>query len=131
MNKVILAGRITRDIELKVCGSGTEVANLSVAVDRRAKKGEEKKTDFIECTVWGKTAAFVAQYFHKGDGIVLSGRLESNKWTDNEGNNRTSWGVTVEDVEFPMGKSSGNPGTSSDTTTPEFETVSDGDDLPF
>ena len=44
MNKVIIAGRITRDIELKVCGSGTEVANLSVAVDRRAKKGEEKKT---------------------------------------------------------------------------------------
>ena len=72
MNKIIIAGRLGRDPELKTANSGTELVNFTVAVDRRAKKGEDKKTDWINCTAFGKTAAFINQYFKKGDGITVT-----------------------------------------------------------
>lgn len=105
MNKVILCGRMVRDPELKTTNSGMEVCNFTVAVDRRAKKGEEKIADFVDCTAWGKSGVFVSTYFHKGDGITVDGRLESRKWMDNDGKNRVSWCVTCDNVEFPLGKS--------------------------
>lgn len=132
MNKIIIAGRLTKDPELNVCGSGTEVCNFTVAVDRRAKKGEEKQCDFIDCTAWGKSAVFINQYFHKGDGATVEGRMESRKWQDKDGNNRTSWGVTCENIEFPLGR--GNSGGNSGSTEPPSAgfTEIDGDgDLPF
>ena len=104
MNKIIIAGRLTRDPELKTTDSGIEVCNITVAVDRRVTKGKERITDFIDCTAWSKTGVFVNQYFKKGDGIVLDGRLESRKYVDKDGNNRVAWGVNIDSVEFPVGK---------------------------
>lgn len=136
MNKIIIAGRLVRDPELRNTQSGLEVCNFTVAVNRRAKKGEEPVADFIDCTAWGKTGVFVSTYFHKGDGIVLDGRMESNKWKDKDGNNRTSWGVNVDGVEFPQGKKGGEAsggGYAEPLETPaEFAEVSDDDgDPPF
>lgn len=105
MNKICIAGRIVKDPELRTTNSGTEVCGFTVAVDRRMRSGEEKITDFIDCTAWGKTGVFVSTYFHKGDGINLDGRMESRKWADKDGNNRVSWGVTCDNVEFPHGNS--------------------------
>lgn len=140
MNKIIFTGRITRDTELKVTDSGKEYCNFSVAVDRKykPKEGEEKQTDFFDCTAWGKSGAFVDKYFGKGDGITIEGRMESRKYTDKEGNKRVFWGVTVENVEFPLGgKKSGAEqnepnGTAADGSD-TFAPVPDGDggDLPF
>lgn len=107
MNKVILMGRLVRDPELKTGQSGTEFCSFTVAVDRRAKKGEEKASDFIDCTAFGKTGVFVSTYFHKGDGIALEGRMESRKWQDKDGNNRVSWSVPVDNVYFPPARSAG------------------------
>lgn len=104
MNKIVICGRLTRQPELKTINTGTEVCNFTVAVDRRIKKGEEKIADFIDCTAWGKTGAFVSSYFGKGDGITIDGRLESRKWVDTDGKNRVSWGVTADNIEFALGK---------------------------
>lgn len=137
MNKIILAGRMTRDPELKTTNTGTEVCNFSVAVDRRfAPKGEEKQADFINCTAWQKTAAFVDKYFKKGDGITIEGRLESRKYVDKDGNNRVAWDVICDNVEFPLGKSGGNSSNTYEASgsfaTADVSAINVEDsDLPF
>lgn len=137
MNRIIIAGRLSKEPELKTTNSGTEVCNFTVAVDRRVKRGEEKKTDFIDCTAWGKSGAFVSTYFKKGDGITVDGRLESRKWQDNSGNNRVSWGVTCDNIEFPFGKSGGasssfDPATFNNAIpTPDFQAIGDDEEVPF
>jgi len=125
MNKIILTGRLTRDPELKTTDSGIEVCNLTVAVDRRVSKGKERQTDFIDCTAWSKTGVFVNQYFRKGDGIVLDGRLESRKYVDKDGNNRVAWGVNIDSVEFQVGK-----GGAKQDWTAEADKAEEAD-LPF
>lgn len=135
MNKIIITGRLVRDPELRTCNSGTEVCNFALAVDRRVKKGDEKQTDFIDCTAWGKTGVFVSTYLHKGDGANVEGRLESRAWTDKDGNKRTSWAVTVDNIEFPHGRSGKKPDDELPAPAPqEFsevpETEDDGE-LPF
>ena len=128
MNKIIITGRLIHDPELKTTATGTEVCNFSVAVDRRYKKGEEKQCDFFNCTAWSKSAAFIRQYFHKGDGIVLEGRMESRKYQDKDGNNRMAWDLMVENIEFPIGK--GQSAGSTDYTA-GAEPVAPEEDLPF
>jgi len=128
MNQIILTGRLTKEPELKTTKSGSEVCNYSIAVDRRRKdKNDEKVTDFFDCVSWGKGGAFVSTYFHKGDGITIRGRMESNKYEDKNGQKRVAWAVTVDDVEFPLGKSRGaesNGGSFSDLPGSDAE-------LPF
>jgi single-strand DNA-binding protein len=130
MNKIIISGRLVKDPELRTTTSGTEVCNFTVAVDRRIKKGEEKQADFIDCTAWGKSGVFVSTYFHKGDGIEVEGRMESRKYADRDGNNRTAWGVTCDNVQFPVGKASKHD--SSGPAESEFSPLEgDTSDLPF
>lgn len=130
MNKIIITGRISNDIELKTANSGTELCNFNVAVDRPRKDEDGNKVaDFVPCTVFGKSAAFLNQYFKKGDGINVEGRLESRKYVDKEGRNRTAWNVLVERLEFPHGKGKGGQSDSSSAFTEEVD-ASDGD-LPF
>ena len=127
MNKITIQGRLTKDPEQKVGSSGAEYVKFTVAVDR--KRSKEKAVDYFDCTAFQQTGAFVAKYFAKGDGILVSGRMESDKFTDKEGKNRTTWGITVEEVEFPLGK-----GRSEQSNTVPSETApaaaNDGD-LPF
>lgn len=126
MNKIILAGRLTRPAELKVGNSGSEYCKFTVAVDRRGKDQNDKKTDFFDCTAFGKTGAFVEKYFARGDGIEIIGRMESDKYTDKENKTRTTWGVTVEEVYFPLGK-----GKSDRTETTPSEPSAAEAELPF
>ena len=130
MNKIVLAGRMVRDPELRTTNMGTEVCNFTIAVDRRfTAKGAEKQADFINCTAWQKTAAFVDKYFQKGDGITIEGRLESRKYVDKDGNNRVAWDVVCDNVEFALGKSGGGNATQTDNTG--FAEIENDDDLPF
>lgn len=136
MNKIFIIGRLCKDVELKVTESGREFANFSVAVDRRFKNkdGEsEKHTDFFDCTAWGRSGVFVNQYFKKGDGITIEGRMESRKYTDKDGNNRTFWGVTCENVEFPVGGRRGDSATATADAAESFAPADGEDDgeLPF
>jgi len=101
MNKIIIKGRLVRTPELKTGSSGIEFCNITVAVDRRGSKEKmkEKQSDFFDCTAFGKTAAFVNAYFGKGQEILIEGRMES-RTVEKDGNKRTYWGVTVDNVEF-------------------------------
>lgn len=129
MNSIIITGRITHDIELKTSAAGTEYTNFSVAVDRRRKdKDGNTQTDFFKVSVFGKTAAFVNQYFHKGDGINVQGRMESDKYTDKDGVARIGWTLMAENVEFPLSKGK----ASSDGAASEPTALTGNDrDLPF
>lgn len=132
MNIVSISGRLTRDPELRTTNNGTEVCNFCIAVDRPYKRGEEKITDFFDCTAWRKTGVFVNQYFRKGDGINIAGRLVSEKWVDNDGDNRKTVIVTCESVEFPLGKSRNRD--SSEPNSPTFTDIPDSeadDSIPF
>ena len=120
LNKVILMGRLTRDPELKHTQSNIPVTSFSVAVDRGyAKAGEEKQTDFIDVVVWRNTAEFVTRYFRKGQMIAVSGRLQSRKWQDNQGNNRTTYEVVADEVFFADSKKD-NAGYESSYQTQSY-----------
>ena len=102
LNHIVIMGRLTRDPELRTTQSGINVASFSVAVDRdfAGRDGGERQTDFIDCVAWRSTGEFVSKYFHKGSMIVVSGRLQSRKWQDRDGNNRTSWEIVADNVYF-------------------------------
>lgn len=104
MNIWIGDGRLTKDPEFKVVGGGTQLCNFTIAVDRKPDKDGNKKTDFIDCTAFGKLASFVDKYFKKGDGIQVRGAFQSDKYQDKNGQNRTSWSVFCEELHFPLSK---------------------------
>ena len=108
LNHIVIMGRLTRDPELRYTQSQTPVASFTVAVDRDfgGRDGGEKQTDFIDCSAWRQTAEFVSKYFRKGSMIVVSGRLQSRKWQDREGNNRTNWEIQADNVYFGESRSS-------------------------
>lgn len=102
MNNIVIMGRMVRDPELRRTNSGTPVASFTLAVDRdfSGKDGGEKETDFIDVVAWRNTAEFVGKYFTKGRMAVASGRLQMRKWTDKDGNKRTTAEVVAENVYF-------------------------------
>ena len=105
LNHIVIMGRLTRDPELRYTQSQTPVASFTVAVDRDyTSQGQEKQTDFIDCVAWRHTGEFVNNYFRKGSMIVVAGRLQSRKWQDRDGNNRTSWEINADNVYFGESK---------------------------
>ena len=130
MNKWFGMGRLTRDPKLESSGNGVEYCRFSVAIERNYKKdGGEKQTDFIDCTSFGKQAAFIEKYFHKGDGIMVEGRMESDKYVDKDGNNRTKWKIMVDRVEFPPSRKGQPEPAQSDSG---FVDTDEGEeDIPF
>ncbi|MFQ8953395.1 MAG: single-stranded DNA-binding protein [Oscillospiraceae bacterium] len=92
-NIVVLTGRLTADPELKTTQSGLSVTSFSIAVDRRFGSGEERQTDFINIVAWRQQAEFVAKYFKKGNLIGIEGSIQTRKYTDKNGNNRTAFEV--------------------------------------
>ena len=87
LNKVMLAGNLTRDVELKYTPSGREVAEMALAVNERWKNADgqvQEATTFVECRAWGKLAEVLAKHFHKGKPIFIEGRMRQEEWTDKE-----------------------------------------------
>ena len=100
LNKVVLIGRLTRDPELRYTSAGLAVASFSVAVDRRFKDaGGERKTDFFRCTAWRQTAEFVNNYIQKGRLVAVTGSVEINEYTAQDGTRKQSVDVQCESVE--------------------------------
>ena len=86
LNRVTLQGRLVADAELRYTPSGVAVANFRVACDRNVKNDQgERDADFINVVCWKGTAEFVAKWFHKGDMIVLEGRLQTRNYEDKNG----------------------------------------------
>ena len=104
MNVVILMGRMTRDPELKYTSGGKAFTNFSLAVQKNRDEAE-----FIDCTVWEKTAETIAEYFRKGNRILVQGRLSVSSYEQN-GEKRRMTRVVVNSFEFV--ETSGNSGNS-------------------
>lgn len=132
LNKVILGGRLTNDIELKQTANGLSVCSFNLAVGRRVIKDKEQQTDFISCVAWRNTAEFISKYFKKGSSICITGNIQTRSWTDQNDQKRYATEVIVEEAMFVDSKSDG--GKSNGGYVPEapaeFEVVED-EDLPF
>lgn len=102
MNKVILLGHLTRDPEMKYTGSGTAVCDMGVALNHTTGKGDQRKEEvsFIDLTAFGKTAETAAEYLKKGRQIIVEGRLQQDRWEDQEGKKRNKVKVIVERLTF-------------------------------
>ena len=105
MNVVILMGRMTRDPELKYTSGGKAFANFSLAVQKT-----KDEVEFIDCTVWEKTAETIAEYFRKGNRILVQGRLSVSSYEQN-GEKRRMTRVVANSFEFV--ESAGNSGNNS------------------
>ena len=101
VNKVMLMGNLTRDVELKRAGD-TPLAVFGIAVNRKfkTKAGEQREeTTFVDCEAWGRTAEVMAEHLAKGSPIFIEGRLKFNTW-EQDGRNRSKLTVTVETFQF-------------------------------
>ena len=101
-NKVILAGRLTRDPETREAGSST-ITHFGLALNRIYYVGEEKREEvcFVEVGFWGKSGETVAKYFKKGKPILVEGHLKFTEWEDKEsGQKRNRLAVVGERFEF-------------------------------
>ena len=107
VNKVILLGRLTRDIELRYTPSGTAIAKTAIATNRRYKTGsgeQKEEVCFIDITLFGRSAEVANQYLRKGKQVLIEGRLVLEQWVDGHGNKRSKHSVQVESMQMLGGK---------------------------
>lgn len=130
MNKVILLGRLTKDVDVRYTQTNNiMVASFSLAVNRRfAKEGEERQADFINVVAWSKTAEFCSKYFKKGQQVGIIGRIQTRNWEDENKVKHYITEVVAEEVYFADSKKEGT--TTTNTTENNLE-VDDMDTLPF
>ena len=100
MNKVILLGRLVRDVDLCYTQSGAAIGSCGIAVTRKFNVNGEKReeTCFIDITFFGKQAETANQYLSKGSKLLVEGRLKFDQWQDNNGQNRSKHTVAVENM---------------------------------
>ena len=146
LNKVMLMGNLTRDIEIKVLPQGNQsVGNFGIAMNRKFKSasGEEREeVTFVDCEAWGRTAEIMKQYLSKGRPVFIEGRLKLDQWEDKEGKKQSRLRVVVENFQFigaPAGAGGGNGGGgnsggyskgSTQAPSESHSTVPDAD-IPF
>ena len=136
MNKVILMGRLTRDPEVRYT-QGTEsmcIARYSLAVDRRG----DNNADFINIIAFGKSGEFAEKYLHKGTKVLVTGRIQTGSYTNNDGKKVYTTDVVAEKQEFAESKNAGSTSASNNSapSKPEFDgfmNIPEGisEDLPF
>lgn len=131
INKCVLMGRLVRDPELRTTESQKSVTNFTVAVDNGY--GEDKKTDFIGCVAWNKTAEMIAKYFTKGRMIALVGRISTRTWEGQDGKKNYVTEVVVNEVSFCDSKPEGQESVTDNQGDDGFVLMGevDADDCPF
>ena len=135
LNTITIAGRMTKDPELRQTSAGKSVCSFTLAVDRDFKNhNEEKSVDFIDVVSWGSTAEFVSRYLEKGRLVIAKGRLQIREWTDKNGTKRRNAEIMAESIY---------PGDFRRTQQQNFEELSEtaekfseievteGEELPF
>lgn len=109
-NKVIIVGNLTRDVELKYLPSGSALATIGLASNRRYKKQDGTQADevcFVDVKLFGRTAEVANQYLKKGSQILIEGRLTLESWTDQSGQKRSKHTITAESMQM-LGKAQGS-----------------------
>ncbi len=114
LNKVMIMGNITRDIEVRHTPNNTAVATIGVAMNRKWKTPEGEQREevvFVDCDAWGRTAEVIAQYFSKGKPIMIEGRLKLDTWDDKTtGKKQSKLKVVIEEFYFVGGRDGGGSG---------------------
>lgn len=143
MNKVFLMGRLTAEPELKYSSkdSSMAIARYTLAVDRRFSKKEDgsKATDFIRCVAFGKAGEFASKYFHKGQRVLVEGRLQLGEFTNKDGQKVPTTDIVIENQEFADAPKNGQvvPTASEESGASvmdgfmNIEGSTDDDELPF
>ena len=150
LNKVILAGRLTADPELKQTPSGVSLVTFSLAVNRRFTsrdgQNQQPEADFFRITAWRNTAEFIAKYFRKGSAICICGSIQNRSWTDQNGQKRYVTDIIADEANFVESRSSQDAQSAYGATdaysapaysspaqgnAPKFEEIKTDDDLPF
>ncbi len=122
LNRIMLAGNLTRDPQIKIVAKSVSLADFGVAINRRWKDKDGNvmsEATFLDVEAWGKTADFIGQFFAKGSGIYIEGRMKLETWNDKEGNKRSRLKVVAENVSFTTSKASGIEGESVNQETGE------------
>ena len=110
MNTVNLIGNITAEIEMRYTPAGKAVSEFSIAINERytnSNANKLEKVHFVNVTAWGKLAELVAEYKKKGDQVAVSGRLNQDRWTAEDGSNRQRLFVVADTVDFLQSKKQG------------------------
>jgi single-strand DNA-binding protein len=146
INKAIIYGNLTRDPELKALPSGSKVCNFSIATNRTWKDQSGKKqesTDYHNIVFFGKQAEIIAQYMHKGNGMMVEGRITTRSWEGQDGKKNYRTEIVGENFQFgPKGgsgaSSTASPSSGSDAADmPEVDTIEyptddlNPNDIPF
>ena len=161
LNVVAIMGRLVADPELRTTTQGTNVCTFRIACERSySKPGEQRQADFVDIVAWGKTAEFICKFFQKGSMIAVEGSLQTRRYQDKTGSNRTAVEVVASNISFAGAKAADKPaardfGQQTENYTHEaktaqsapqprftdgqpdaippddFSVISDTDDLPF
>jgi single-strand DNA-binding protein len=142
INRVVLAGNLTRDPELRQLAGGNSVCKLRIAVNTRAKDRDTgqwtDKPNYFDVTVWGAQGESCARYLTKGSGVMVDGRLEWREW-EQEGQKRQAVEIIAENTQFVGGRGEGaspydrgsDDFTPAPARTPAAVPAADDDDIPF
>ena len=148
LNKVVLAGRMTADPELKQTASGVSVLSFSIAVNRgyvsKGSEQGERQADFITVVAWRNTAEFISKYFRKGSAICVTGSIQTRTWQDQQGQKRYATEIVADEAMFVESRGDGAGAQSQGSeaysqssystnvaSAANFEDQSIDEDLPF
>lgn len=144
MNNVSLVGRLVRDPEVRYGqNESVSVAKFSLAVERKWKRDGEPTVDFINCTVFGKSAEFTEKYFRKGMRVAITGRIQTGSYKNKDGQTIFTTEIIVESQEIAQSKSESNESSTASnaeagkspygSSGDDFMSVPEGveDELPF
>ena len=128
LNRVILVGNVTRDLELRYTPSGTAVTDLGLAVNDRVKRGEDwvDEPTFVDVTLWARSAEIAVEYLKKGSPVLIEGRLKLDTW-ETDGQKRSKLKVVGERMQLLGQKNSG----SNKTPAQSQEAGKSEDGVPF
>lgn len=141
LNRVMLGGNLTRDVEVKSLQGGTSVANFGMAINRKWKDAggnEKEEVTFLDCEAWGKTGEAIAKFLGKGKPIFVEGRLKLEQW-EKDGQKHSKIRVVVESFQFVGRREDGQGGSTAPAQTkpswskpsPATASAAPPDDIPF
>ncbi len=130
-NKVVVMGNLTRDVEVRYIPSGTAVAEIGLAINRKwfDKNSNQHKEEatFVDVTLWGRQAEVASEYLRKGSQVLIEGRLQLDTWQDKEsGKNRSKLKVVGEQMTMVGGR-----GQQGEPRGEESQDAPPDDDVPF
>lgn len=142
LNKVMIVGNLGRDPELRYTPSGKAVVNFTVAVGRITGSGENRteETEWFRVSAWERLAETCNEYLRKGSKVYIEGRLQSRKYTDKDGVERTSVEIVANDMLMLDSRNAANEGRGGEDRHPVAASGGGGrsgggddeiDDLPF